>query len=155
MKHLAGKRRLQAGSGGMILAGEDVPPTLFLETDWSRGGAIALDLRKCIEPCGDAGARARRADGGRPRTDSNSTAMSDAIVDGESGTVDVQPGGEATAEVCEGQAASLAIEQARETRISSSARGHRGRRDGSKFWSMSQASRNSIASTSRPATASA
>jgi phosphotransferase system enzyme I (PtsI) len=25
-----------------ILAGEDVPPTLFLETDWSSGGAIAL-----------------------------------------------------------------------------------------------------------------
>ena len=41
LKHLSGGAAHQ-GSGGMILAGEDVPPTLFLETDWNHGGAIAL-----------------------------------------------------------------------------------------------------------------
>jgi phosphotransferase system enzyme I (PtsI) len=28
--------------GGAILAADDIPPSLFLETDWSKGGAVAL-----------------------------------------------------------------------------------------------------------------
>jgi len=35
----AGARQAQAGA---ILIGDDVPPSLFLEADWSKGGAIAL-----------------------------------------------------------------------------------------------------------------
>lgn len=35
---LAGK----PGSGGMVLAARDVTPSRFLETDWSRGGGLAL-----------------------------------------------------------------------------------------------------------------
>ena len=40
-RNLAGFSNAATG-GGAILAGEDVPPSLFLETDWSKGGAIAL-----------------------------------------------------------------------------------------------------------------
>ena len=41
LRHLAGNgaRLAQAGA---ILIGDDVPPSLFLEADWSKGGAIAL-----------------------------------------------------------------------------------------------------------------
>ena len=41
MRALAGETKLQMQSGS-IFVGEDLPPTLFLETDWSQGGAIAL-----------------------------------------------------------------------------------------------------------------
>jgi phosphotransferase system enzyme I (PtsI) len=41
LRHLAGGSELEAASG-MVLAGDDLPPSLFLETDWSGGGAIAL-----------------------------------------------------------------------------------------------------------------
>ena len=41
LRNLAGKggKLVQAGA---ILIGDDVPPSLFLEADWSKGGAIAL-----------------------------------------------------------------------------------------------------------------
>jgi phosphotransferase system enzyme I (PtsI) len=41
MRTLAGETKMQMQSGSIIV-GEDLPPTLFLETDWSQGGAIAL-----------------------------------------------------------------------------------------------------------------
>ena len=41
MRTLAGEAKMQMQSGS-IFVGDDLPPTLFLETDWSQGGAIAL-----------------------------------------------------------------------------------------------------------------
>src|SRR4029450_6065591 len=41
LRHLAGNAAHLAQAGA-ILIGDDVPPSLFLEADWSRGGAIAL-----------------------------------------------------------------------------------------------------------------
>jgi phosphotransferase system enzyme I (PtsI) len=41
LRHLAGNNANLAQSGA-ILIGDDVPPSLFLEADWSKGGAIAL-----------------------------------------------------------------------------------------------------------------
>ncbi|MFZ5674970.1 MAG: phosphoenolpyruvate--protein phosphotransferase [Pseudomonadota bacterium] len=41
LRALAGKGARQAEPGA-ILIGDDVPPSLFLEADWSQGGAIAL-----------------------------------------------------------------------------------------------------------------
>ncbi|MGE3831251.1 MAG: phosphoenolpyruvate-utilizing N-terminal domain-containing protein, partial [Parvibaculaceae bacterium] len=41
LKHLAGEGAA-AFSPGAILVGEDIPPTLFLEADWTKGGGIAL-----------------------------------------------------------------------------------------------------------------
>lgn len=41
LRHLSGEAS-GAASVGTVLAGEDIAPTAFLETDWSQGGAIAL-----------------------------------------------------------------------------------------------------------------
>jgi phosphotransferase system enzyme I (PtsI) len=41
LRHLSGQGAHLAQAGA-ILIGDDVPPSLFLEADWSRGGAIAL-----------------------------------------------------------------------------------------------------------------
>lgn len=41
LRHLAGGPEHLAQAGA-ILIGDDVPPSLFLEADWSKGGAIAL-----------------------------------------------------------------------------------------------------------------
>lgn len=41
LRHLAGAAAHLAQAGA-ILIGDDVPPSLFLEADWSKGGAIAL-----------------------------------------------------------------------------------------------------------------
>jgi phosphotransferase system enzyme I (PtsI) len=41
LRHLAGNAAHLAQAGA-ILIGDDVPPSLFLEADWSKGGAIAL-----------------------------------------------------------------------------------------------------------------
>ncbi len=41
MRTLEGETKMPMQSGS-IFVGEDLPPTLFLETDWSQGGAIAL-----------------------------------------------------------------------------------------------------------------
>lgn len=41
LRQLSGQGTHQAQAGA-ILIGDDVPPSLFLEADWSRGGAIAL-----------------------------------------------------------------------------------------------------------------
>ena len=45
------------------LCAEDLPPSRFLEIDWSAGGGLALLARQPDQPCRDAGARARRSDG--------------------------------------------------------------------------------------------
>lgn len=41
LRHLAGDEAI-ATRPGAILIGDDVPPSLFLEADWSKGGALAL-----------------------------------------------------------------------------------------------------------------
>lgn len=41
LRTLTGEAKAQMQSGSIIV-GDDLPPTLFLETDWSQGGAIAL-----------------------------------------------------------------------------------------------------------------
>ena len=41
LRHLVGEAETSR-SDGMVLVGDDLAPTIFLETDWSRGGAIAL-----------------------------------------------------------------------------------------------------------------
>lgn len=41
LRHLSGKG-VHLAQAGAILIGDDVPPSLFLEADWSKGGAIAL-----------------------------------------------------------------------------------------------------------------
>jgi len=41
LRHLAG-HGAHLAQAGAILIGDDVPPSLFLEADWSKGGAIAL-----------------------------------------------------------------------------------------------------------------
>jgi len=41
LRHLAGEAQAQHGAGA-VLAGDDIAPSLFLSTDWSSGGAIAL-----------------------------------------------------------------------------------------------------------------
>jgi phosphoenolpyruvate-protein phosphotransferase (PTS system enzyme I) len=41
LRHLAG-HAAHLAQAGAILIGDDVPPSLFLEADWSKGGAIAL-----------------------------------------------------------------------------------------------------------------
>ena len=41
LRHLTGDTG-EAASGGLVLVGDDIAPTVFLESDWSRGGAIAL-----------------------------------------------------------------------------------------------------------------
>ena len=41
LRHLSGGG-VHLAQAGAILIGDDVPPSLFLEADWSRGGAIAL-----------------------------------------------------------------------------------------------------------------
>jgi phosphotransferase system enzyme I (PtsI) len=111
LKHLSGSAA-PSGSGGVILAGEDVPPTLFLETDWSRGGAIALASGSASSHVAML-ARAR----GVPMVVGlgafELNAHDEAIVDGESGILILSPE-RATAEMWKIRAASLAIEQARE-----------------------------------------
>ncbi len=41
LRHLSGDNHSGAAVG-LVLVGDDLPPTAFLETDWSKGGAIAL-----------------------------------------------------------------------------------------------------------------
>jgi len=111
LRHLSGSAGL-AGSGGMILAGEDVPPTLFLETDWSRGGAIALTSGSASSHVAML-ARARGVPMVVGLGEFELNGHDEAIVDGESGVVILSPE-RATAEMWKVRAASLAIEQARE-----------------------------------------
>ncbi|HEX3500889.1 MAG TPA: putative PEP-binding protein [Stellaceae bacterium] len=40
--HLAGSGRDRLNAPGAVLAGEDIAPSVFLETDWSAGGGVAL-----------------------------------------------------------------------------------------------------------------
>ena len=111
LKHLSGSS-IETGSGGMILAGEDVPPTLFLETDWSRGGAIALTSGSASSHVAML-ARARGVPMVVGLGPFELNGHDEAIVDGESGMLLLSPG-RATAEMWKVRAASLAIEQARE-----------------------------------------
>ena len=41
LRHLSGDEAVQSTEGA-VLVGDDIAPTAFLETDWSKGGAIAL-----------------------------------------------------------------------------------------------------------------
>ncbi len=76
--------------GGAILAGEDVAPSLFLETDWSKGGAIALTGSS---PSSHVAMLARAR--GVPMIvglgEVDFAAAPEAIVDGEQGLLLVEP----------------------------------------------------------------
>ena len=67
-RNLSGDARLGA-AGGRVIAADDVTPSRFLSVDWTRGGGDRALRRQPVEPCGHAGALARRADGRRPRRD--------------------------------------------------------------------------------------
>jgi phosphotransferase system enzyme I (PtsI) len=96
LRHLYGETA-DATKPGMVLTGEDLPPSLFLETDWSGGGAIALSGGSAMSHV----AMLARARGipmvvglgdGLPE---NATAL---IVDGDAGLVIADPdAGEAQA----------------------------------------------------------
>jgi phosphotransferase system enzyme I (PtsI) len=76
--------------GGVILAGEDVAPSLFLETDWSKGGAIALTGSS---PSSHVAMLARAR--GVPMIvglgEADFAACPEAIVDGEQGLLMIGP----------------------------------------------------------------
>jgi len=111
LRHLSGGAGA-SGTGGRILAGEDVPPTLFLETDWSRGGAIALTSGSASSHVAML-ARARGVPMVVGLGPIEINGHEEAIVDGESGTVILSPQA-ATAEAWKAKAANLASQQARE-----------------------------------------
>jgi len=77
--------------GGAILAGRDVPPTLFLETDWSKGGAIALSGGSATSHVAML-ARARGVPMVVGLGDNGLEAAREAVVDGGQGLVILQPG---------------------------------------------------------------
>ena len=63
-------RALRGGDGatlkiprGAVVCAEDLPPSRFLEIDWSDGGGLALYARQPNEPRRHAGARPRHSDG--------------------------------------------------------------------------------------------
>jgi phosphotransferase system enzyme I (PtsI) len=89
LRHLFGAEQFSLAQPA-ILAGEDVPPTLFLETDWSGGGAIALISGS---PSSHVAMLARAR--GIPMVVGLGTdafdGHEDAIVDGEAGLVILSP----------------------------------------------------------------
>ena len=91
LRHLAGPGEYLVPPRGAILAGDDVAPTLFLETDWSEGGGLALTGSS---PSSHVAMLARSR--GVPMVVGlGSVALdghAEAIVDGESGKVVLSPG---------------------------------------------------------------
>ena len=85
-------RRRTAGAAppGAILFGEDITPTRFLATDWSRRRHRAI-ARQPGEPCRDAGALARRADGRRAWRGAARRVDGDALLDAEHGRHRARP----------------------------------------------------------------
>ncbi|MDP9138371.1 MAG: PEP-utilizing enzyme, partial [Pseudomonadota bacterium] len=92
-RHLAGLGGSLVPPRGAILAGDDVAPTLFLETDWSAGGGLAL---AGSSPSSHIAMLARSR--GVPMVVGlGSVALdghAEAIVDGETGKVVLSPGAE-------------------------------------------------------------
>ena len=92
LRHLAGERESGASPEGAILAGDDVAPTRFLQTDWSKGGGVALSGGS---PSSHVAMLARSK--GVPMVvglgDATFEDHSEAIVDGEAGIVVLSPGG--------------------------------------------------------------
>ena len=90
LRHVTGEAE-EAAAAGAILAGDDIGPTAFLETDWSSGGAIALARGSTTSHVAML-ARAR----GIPMVVGLGTAGFMAartlIVDGGSGRVTAEPG---------------------------------------------------------------
>lgn len=93
LRHLSGEDRAPTRSG-MVLAGADLAPTQFLETDWSQGGAIALSAGSATSHVAML-ARARGVPmvvGLGDGLDLGATAL---IVDGAAGRVTIDPDAEA------------------------------------------------------------
>ncbi len=90
LRHLSGSVDLPHFSGG-VLCGEDMGPSLFLETDWSRGGAIALNAGSPASHVAIL-ARARGVPMVVGLRNGDFAAHSDVIVDGGSGIVIFDPG---------------------------------------------------------------
>ncbi len=89
LRHLAGETSGVTASGA-VLVGDDLAPTMFLETDWSQGGAIALTGGSATSHVAML-ARAR----GVPMVVGLAPAISEAafaIVDGNRGLAVADPG---------------------------------------------------------------
>ena len=65
LAHLSGADTVAKITGGSIVAADDITPSAFLAADWTRGGRHRARRRLTFLACGDAGARARGAHGGR------------------------------------------------------------------------------------------
>ncbi len=91
LRHLAGEEDAGATTGSVLL-GDDIAPTAFLETDWSAGGAIALQQGSTTSHVAML-ARAR----GIPMVvglGELPSAITTLAVDGSSGTVQADPDAE-------------------------------------------------------------
>lgn len=90
LDHLTGASENGKVPPGAVLVGEDLPPSLFLSIDWSRGGAIALGAGSPSSHVAML-ARSRRVPmvTGLGRV----TEASEAIVDGATGEVTFDPDG--------------------------------------------------------------
>ena len=82
LRHLAGESD-QSVPSGVIVAAEDMPPSMFLATDWRDGGLVLR--RGSPKPCRHPRAIARRADDCRCRYRSSRDGV-DALLDGEAGS---------------------------------------------------------------------
>ncbi|NIA69245.1 phosphoenolpyruvate--protein phosphotransferase [Pelagibius litoralis] len=111
LRHLGGGLQAQAILGGVVLAGRDVTPSRFLETDWSRGGGLAL---RQGSPSSHVAMLARAR--GVPMVvglgDIELSDESEVLLDGDSGLLIVDPDAGARAAFAERQ------EAARNTRES-------------------------------------
>jgi phosphotransferase system enzyme I (PtsI) len=91
LRRLAGDTAIARRPAGAILAGEDVAPTQFLQTDWSKGGGLVLSGGS---PTSHVAMLARSR--GVPMVVGLGTTSfeghAEAIVDGEGGTVVLSPG---------------------------------------------------------------
>jgi phosphoenolpyruvate-protein phosphotransferase (PTS system enzyme I) len=89
LKHLAGEGGW-AIVPGSILIGEDVPPTLFLEADWTKGGGIALTRGSASSHVAML-ARARGVPMVVGLGDLTLNGHNDAVIDGASGLLVLSP----------------------------------------------------------------
>lgn len=114
LRHLSGESASRALSGA-ILIGDDVPPSLFLEADWSKGGAIALTQGS---PSSHVAILARGR--GVPMVvglgDIAPAGHAEAVIDGAQGVLVLSPDG-AQKKLWSRKAEELAAQRAREARF--------------------------------------
>lgn len=91
LRKLSGETRKNSSPAGAILAGEDVAPTQFLQTDWSKGGGVVLSGGSSSSHVAML-ARSRGVPMVVGLGDAAFSAHGEAIVDGEAGIVVLSPG---------------------------------------------------------------